>query len=83
MRQTVEIDVPTPVLKFTLSPEMPLMCDVDRAVELFGIGKTTLETLRNTYHDFPVKQVGRSVRYLVPDMYAWFRDFPERKIPIE
>lgn len=83
MRQTVEIDVPTPVLKLTLSPEMPLMCDIDRAVELFGIGKTTLETLRNNYHDFPVKQVGRSVRYLVPDMYAWFRDFPERKIPIE
>lgn len=83
MKQMLEVDIPTPVLNLTLSPETPLICDVDKAVELFGIGKTTFETLRSLYPDFPVKQVGRSVRYLVPDIYAWFRDFPDRKIPIE
>jgi len=25
----------------------------------------------------------RSVNYLVPDLYAWFRDYPDRKIPVE
>lgn len=83
MKQMLEVDIPTPVLNLTLSPETPLICDVGKAVELFGIGKTTFEALRNTYPDFPVRLVGRSVRYLVPDIYAWFRDFPNREISID
>lgn len=83
MKQMLEIDIPTPVLNLTLSADTPLVCDVDKAVELFGVCKTTLDELRNQYPDFPVRQIGRSVRYLVPDVYAWFRDFPTRKIPIE
>lgn len=67
----------------TLPPMTPLMCDADRASELFGIGKTTLNTLRRRHKDFPVRTIGRSVWYLVPDMYAWFRDYPGGEIPTE
>ena len=80
MRMPVEVDVPTSI-NITLPTNIPLMCDGKRACELFGIGKTTLDSLRTSYSDFPAKNVGRSVLYLVPDMYAWFRDFPQRTIP--
>ena len=61
----------------------PLMCDADKAAELFGIGKTTLNTLRRMYPDFPVRKIGRGVWYLVPDMYEWFKNFPGGIIPTE
>ena len=62
-----------------LPENTPLMCDAKRVQELFGIGKTTLDELRK-YNDFPVKKIGRSVWYLVPDLYAWLRDYPDRVI---
>ena len=67
----------------TLPTGTPLMCDVDEATRLFGISRTTLYGLAREYPDFPVKKVGSGVRYLVPDMYAWFRDFPDRTIATE
>ena len=67
----------------TLPAGTPLMCDVEEAAKLFGISRTTLYGLVKLYPDFPVKMVGRGVRYLVPDMYAWFREFPDKTIPTE
>lgn len=67
----------------TLPAGTPLMCDVDEAARLFGISRTTLYGLAKAYPNFPVKKVGSGVRYLVPDMYAWFRDFPDRTIQTE
>lgn len=67
----------------TLPAGTPLMCDVDEAARLFGISRTTLYVLAKTYPDFPVKTVGRGVRYLIPDLYVWFRDFPDRTIQTE
>lgn len=61
----------------------PLMCDVDEAARLFGISRTTLYGLAKAYPDFPVRKIGSGVRYLVPDLYAWFRDFPDRSIETE
>jgi hypothetical protein len=80
MRVPAEVDVPTNI-NITLPANIPLMCDAVQACELFSVGKTTLDILRLTYPDFPAKKIGRSVLYLVPDMYAWFRDFPDRIIP--
>lgn len=83
MKQMLEVDIPTPTLNVSLATDTPLICDVEKAAQLFGVGKTTLESLRMMYPDFPVRKIGRCVRYLVPDIYAWFRDFPCRNIPIE
>ena len=69
------------------APELPagtpLMCDVDKAAELFGVSRTTLYEMAKKYPDFPIKKIGRGVRYLVPDTYKWFRDYPDRVIPTE
>ena len=59
-----------------LPEKTPLMCDVDKAVELFGVSRTTLYGLAKKYDNFPVKRIGRGIRFLVPDTYRWFRDFP-------
>lgn len=85
MRMTVpiEVQVPTPTINITLPASIPLMCDGDEAARIFGISRRTLEQMQKTHPDFPVKRVGRSVNYLVPDLYAWFRDYPDRKIPVE
>ena len=83
MKVPLEIDVPSPTINITLPTNTPLMCDIDKVVELFGIGKTTINALRRSNPDFPVRQIGRSVWYLVPDLYAWFRDTPDRVIPVE
>lgn len=69
--------------KITLPANTPLMCDAEEASRIFGIGRTTLYMLARQYPDFPAVTVGRGVRYLVPDMYAWFRDFPDREIAME
>ena len=58
-----------------LPPDTPLMCDVERAEQLFGLSRTTLYGLAKTYPDFPVRVIGRGVRYLVPDLYMWLRNF--------
>lgn len=42
---------------------------------LFSISERNLANLRKNYSDFPVRKVGASVKYLVPDLYAWFRDY--------
>lgn len=83
MRINVPVDVVTPNITITLPANVPLMCDVNEAARLFGVSTGTLANLRRAYKDFPVKSVGRSVMYLVPDMYAWFRDFPAQKIATE
>lgn len=76
MRVPLEIEVAAPVINVTMAPGTPLMCSADRAAELFGISPRTLQQLRKRHEDFPAKCVGRSVWYLVPEMYAWFRDYP-------
>ena len=81
MKVPVEVEVPE--INITMPMNMPLMCDVDKAVELFGIGKTTLAALRKNHPDFPCRTIGRSVWYLVPDLYAWLRDYPGGRIPTE
>ena len=85
MRMTVpvEVNVPTPNITISLPSNIPLMCDGEEAARVFGISKRTLEDLRKVHPDFPVKCVGRTVKYLVPDLYAWFRDYPGERIPTE
>ena len=61
----------------------PLMCDAEAAAKLFGISRTTLYGLAKAYPDFPAKKVGSGVRYLVPDLYAWFRNYPDKSIETE
>lgn len=83
MRINVPVEVESPTINITLPTSVPLMCDANEAARLFGVSPKTLATLRHAYADFPVKSVGRSVMYLVPDLYAWFRDFPGQKIATE
>jgi len=83
MRVPVTVEVDTPVVNITLPANMPLMCDIDEASRLFGISPRTFAALRKQHKDFPVKHVGRGVMYLVPDLYAWFRDYPGAVIPTE
>ena len=77
MRTTIPlaVELPTPTLHIQLAPETPLMCDGDEAAKLFGISVRTLAALRQHHRDFPVRKIGGAVRYLVPDLYAWFRDY--------
>lgn len=70
----VEVSIPTPTINITLPMGTPLMCDVKEASKLFGISERELTDLRKRNKDFPVRKIGRTVRYLVPDLYAWFRD---------
>lgn len=72
----LELDLPAPVINLMLPANMPLMCDAQKAAELTGISPTTLRQLRRRHKDFPAKNVGRSVYYLMPDLYAWVRDYP-------
>ena len=67
--------------EFALPANTPLMCDAEEASRLFGISRTTLYGLARQYPDFPAVTVGRGVRYLVPDMYVWFRNY--RDVHIE
>lgn len=76
----VPIEIPATTISITLPADTPLMCDADEASRLFRIGKTTLWSLRKNYPDFPARTIGRGVWFLVPEMYAWFRDFPGGKI---
>ena len=82
MRVPLEIEVPTPQITITVPTNVPLMCSADEASRLFGLSRKTLDSLRKTHGDFPVKKVGHGVLYLVPDLYAWFRDYPGA-IPVE
>ena len=77
------IEVPAQTINLTLPASIPLMCDVEQACQLFGLGKTTFDALRKAHSDFPVRKIGRNVMYLVPDLYAWFRDFPDGRIETE
>lgn len=79
----LEVDVPAPVININLAPGTPLMCDGEQAAKLFGVSKRALESLRKHNPDFPVRHIGTAVRYLVPDLYAWLRDYPDRRIPLE
>lgn len=79
MKVPIEVSVPTTV-NITLPTSIPLMCDAEEAERLFGVSRTTLWELAKTHPDFPVKSIGRGVRYLVPDLYVWFRDYPGRAI---
>lgn len=83
MRVPIEVEVPAVNISITLPANVPLMCGVDDAAKLFGMSRDTLEKLSRIHPDIPVKAVGRSVKYLVPDLYAWFRDYPEKRIPTE
>lgn len=82
MRVPIEIEVPTPTVTITLPSNIPLMCDADEAERLFGLSRKTMDVMRRNHKDMPVKKIGHSVRYLVPDLYAWFRDYPG-DIPVE
>ena len=79
MRVPIEVEVPATV-NITLPADTPLMCDADKATKLFGVSRSTLYGLAKTYPDFPAKHVGHGLRFLVPDLYAWFRDYPEQTI---
>ena len=83
MKVPFEVDVSTPTINITLPTSIPLMCDAAEAESLFGISRTTLWDLARAYPDFPVNSIGRGVRFLVPDLYAWFRDYPDKVIPIK
>ena len=77
MRMTVplSVEVPAPTINITLPTGTPLMCGAKEAAQLFGISERTLQALRRRHKDFPVRKIGASVGYLVPDLYAWFRDY--------
>jgi len=72
----LELDLPTPVINLTLPADMPLMCDAQRAAALTGISPTTLRQLRKRHKDFPAKNIGRGVYYLMPELYAWVKNYP-------
>lgn len=83
MTVPIELNVPTPVVNITLPENVPLMCDARGVEKIFGISRTTLWELAKMHPDFPVRSIGRCVRYMVPDLYAWFRDYPERTIQVK
>lgn len=70
----VEVSVPTPTINIVLPADAPLMCDVKTASKLFGLSERELTDLRKRNKDFPARKIGRTVRFLVPDLYAWFRE---------
>lgn len=83
MKFNVPIEVENPSVQLTLPKEMPLMCDADEAGRLFGLSRTTLDALRRKHPDFPARKIGGGIRYLVPEVYAWFRDYPGASVPLE
>ena len=82
MTVPLKVDVQTPQITIALPQATPLVCDTNRAIELFGLSRTTLYALRKQHSDFPARTVGHSVCYLVPELYAWLRDYPGGQIPI-
>ncbi len=83
MRFNVPIEVEQPTVLLTMPKEMPLMCDTDEAERLFGLSRNTLDALRKKHPGFPARKIGGAIRYLVPEMYAWFRDYPGASVPLE
>ena len=83
MKINIPVDVGTPTINITLPVGTPMMCDGAEAARLFGISVGTLANLRKHHRDFPVKCIGGGVRYLVPELYAWFREYPDAVIPTE
>lgn len=83
MRISVPVEVESPTINIIFPDDMPLMCDGAEVERRFGISAGTLAKLRKVHKDFPVKCIGRGVWYLVPDLYAWFRDYPEPIIPTD
>ena len=75
MRVSVPVEIPDVRVNITLAPEDDLMVTGEAAAQKFSVSERTLEKLARRYPDFPSIKVGRSRRYLVPDLYAWFRDF--------
>lgn len=78
MQFNVPVDIGQPVVNITiqLAPGDPLGVDAKEAAARFGIGETTLYKLRRQEPDFPSYTVGKAVRFLVPDLYAWFQTHP-------
>ena len=73
----VNIEVPAPTVNLNLPQGMPLMCDIKEASHIFGVSEGTLRKLYNrNRNDFPAKKIGRAFMILVPDLYAWIKDFP-------
>ena len=85
MRTTIpiEVEVPSIIMNLTLPQDTPLMCDGETASKLFGLSQRTLTRLARQYPDFPVRRIGSCVRFLVPDMYAWFRDWQDGIIEVD
>lgn len=71
----VPVDIGHPVVNITvqLAPGDPLGVDAKEAAARFGIGVSTLYNLRRQEPDFPSYTVGKAVRFLIPDLYAWFQ----------
>lgn len=76
MKVNVPLEIGAPVIRIEMPPTMPLMCDGAEAGRLFGLSAGTLKKLERTHRDFPVKRIGGAVRYMVPELYAWMRDYP-------
>ncbi len=83
MKISVPVEIGTPTINLMLPASIPLMCDGAEAERLFGISTGTLAKLRKAHKNFPVKLIGGGVRYLVPDLYVWLRDYPEVTIPTD
>lgn len=83
MKVNIPVEVGAPIINITLPANVPLTCDINKATELFGVGETTLRKLIKKNADMPVKKIGEKLIFLVPDMYAWIRDFPESRIPTD
>ena len=82
MRFNVPVEVENPTITITLPPDIPLMCDGAEAARLFGISPGTLNNLRKRHKNFPARCIGSGVRYMVPELYAFFRDYPGGVIPV-
>ena len=60
----------------------PLLVKTSRAVEMFGMGRTSLYRLRREHPDFRALTIktGREVLFDVPRVYEWFQKFGGRGI---
>jgi len=79
MLMQIPVEVGTPVVNITvnLAPGDPLGVDAKEAARRFGISETTLYKLRRQEPDFPSYKVGTAVRFLLPEVYAWFQTHPD------
>lgn len=82
MKVPVVLDVGEPTVNIQVMPPV-MVCDIVKASELFGVSVSTLQKLARNNPDFPIKKIGRSLLFLVPDCYAWIRDYPDRVIPTD